>query len=812
MEQIRILFDEYKIALMNEDFDNIERIGIAILDEASSQENLEQYFSPLWYAIHGNRMTLVYKVDEKPIDTMIDYWTAFFIKQENRARLSNNSYEKIIVQLIHANIQIHSLTSALELYSAIFDILNLHDLTSMLVSFFKRTYSILDSEKHIIPWKNRVDEYLRKAKVSKPNDLKSVSKIISENYEYIHTIDKNWYDEVMHQLKKLNKRYNSKTPKTIYYHFFPKKVATPPETPAQLLMKYARDNLAETTELVSTLSYTSEEICEKLTSKHQEVKEKIENYTSFYDYMKLFELLYYLKLQLRKFEIHVAVNNEVEKVPNPQKYDEVFFLANINSINFETMLIPITIYARKRNIRTVPIYPHPFNFEPSNDYKLDRLARRIHRTIDQKHPSKKLYYDWKIDLKNKFIGFEQINCYQVIYEFVTRIQYNFFLNENCIFTNVKIAESIRILDTKFRYLEELNAWALKSKKKSYIIGTSYHFTNGAAPRIFCESHLNTANIEYIGVNPGYENYFSNMKTFAGQSISCLNLTKNLDSRATFLGTKQGFENFFKETAPIRETQLAKVNEWISLNRASKKASDHNDMILNLINEYKQKNKKVFLALGKVVFDLAVKDTKGIIHSDMSDWITNTVDLMKSSDNLLLIKPHPHEENYMITLSQSKSTKFTDLIKTELPKNVIVLDSQKYKTSDLNHLVDAVLMWNGTSCLEQAAQKKPIFAFDTWAFKDYPINLYKIPSKEAYNALLQGEIPNYNLDELSLKAGVFLNYMGSNETMAPANMIKYSTVNLHYFSEFAIYPDKVDEYIKHGNKQLDTMFDKARGIL
>ena len=191
---------------------------------------------------------------------------------------------------------------------------------------------------------------------------------------------------------------------------------------------------------------------------------------------------------------------------------------------------------------------------------------------------------------------------------------------------------------------------------------------------------------------------------------------------------------------------------------------------------------------------------------MSHWITHTIDCInENSNNLLIIKPHPHESLSELTLTSEHTVKLKDIIRTHMEENVIYLNSEAFKLNELVPYVDIAMLWNGTSCLELAAQGVPVLLDDIWGHCDYPIGFYRVKSIDEYEMILNNPKMLKEPDDLMMKAKVFLEYMSSSDVRIINKYSRTTSLNTKQFQS-EIFEEAIEQYIKYGDADLENYFD------
>lgn len=524
--------------------------------------------------------------------------------------------------------------------------------------------------------------------------------------------------------------------------------------------------------------------------------------------------LYKLKNLNRFLNYHALFNIELNKVPyNEELSKELIFFINDYSLVNASLALPILIQAKKDGYFITGTSPNFIEYHETNDNALNQLISRMQQDSHiETYKNDLIDFDYEIDITNKSIIVDGFNIYQPIFEVITRYQFTYFLNfETDAWVRAKVYNYILYFKRIFNYCDQLFNYCQSNDKKIRFITNGLHIPHAAAYRIYCEYKGYKANMEFIALSPGYDNYFKNVGDALTETITLLNMNTNPNSRNAFLGTKEGFDKFYTEELPNMEKYRNNAKQYLSFNRSHLESKNHEkNEILKIIQDYKTENKKVILVNGKVVFDLCVKYTKGLCHDDMSDWLTHTVEIAKKNPNiLLLLKPHPHEQRKDLTMTDEPVFTFKDLVTTDIDApNIIYLNPSLFKNDELLPYVDLGIVWNGTSCLEFLAQGIKTIAMDDWALKDYPIGMKNIKSKQEYENILNNpDLLNLPAD-ISDKAIMFLNYMGSNKVAYPNIYTKTSTLNYHQFTNTKIFSENIDKLIKYGDPNIEELVKKV----
>ena len=96
---------------------------------------------------------------------------------------------------------------------------------------------------------------------------------------------------------------------------------------------------------------------------------------------------------------------------------------------------------------------------------------------------------------------------------------------------------------------------------------------------------------------------------------------------------------------------------------------------------------------------------GASSDDFLAWADHLIGSVAGTDNLLLVKPHPHELRREIVVEGAQLLR--DLVAAELSDNVLFLEHDAFNTHELAEIVDTAFLWNGTASLELSVLGVPV---------------------------------------------------------------------------------------------------------
>ena len=496
---------------------------------------------------------------------------------------------------------------------------------------------------------------------------------------------------------------------------------------------------------------------------------------------------------------------------NERNNDSVFIVVNEYSLVNASTTFPFLMEARRRGI---PCYSFSSKLHLDSCDVNDPFYE-LYGMVDDGRDKRFLpdndISDVEIDIRNKRIIVDGMNIYQPVFEIITRYQFTYeYRYETDAWARFRTVFLIRKYISLFNYIKDVEKWAKDNNKKVYFISNAPHIHNAAAFRIYCEEKGYQNQLYFICTSPGYDNYFLNSTDPRSLTTTALNMTTHLDSRNSFLGTREGFFVYYENNKYRISEIRKKMQDYLKARRGSRKRSFlqivRKEKVLNMIRRARRQGKVIILVNGKVIIDLGVKYTKGCVHSDMSDWITHAVRFANENSDriLMIIKPHPHENRQDLTMTSEKMDNLRSIIKTDMG-NVIYLDNDMFTNFELVPHIDLGMVWNGTSAIEFAAQGKKVLIADDWGHKDYPIGFVYPDTIEEYESYMTDPEMIREPEDIQDRAIAFLEYIGSDDVRVKN---KYSQTTLMNFNQYQTMIDEaaVDEFVKNGDAHLKQYFD------
>ncbi|WP_133170171.1 hypothetical protein [Kumtagia ephedrae] len=330
---------------------------------------------------------------------------------------------------------------------------------------------------------------------------------------------------------------------------------------------------------------------------------------------------------------------------------------------------------------------------------------------------------------------------------------------------------------------------------------SYCDEFGDPDTFFC---LHTAN--------GYENYFKNFQTSISTRCVIRNVTKHRHVRASSMPIPEFFESYYQLHKKNIADVLTRIEAVASIRRTTAGQSNPDPAVEaceKRIMEWRAKGGKVVCLLGRVVCDSAVPFDGGPAHKDLSDWLNHSIEAVRDTDTLLLIKPHPHELNESIGTYLNEY--FVDLIKVDIPDNVIILGHRWFDIQSLKRFVDLGLLYNGTAAVEMALLEIPTVLCGHFGPIDYPLGHLVPTGRRQYENMLRFKSRAKAAPDMRARAAIWLHYMSMSGFILDYRYHARPMTNKVVYPPYWIDED-MQSYVKHGDAQASILAKRAIGIL
>ena len=487
----------------------------------------------------------------------------------------------------------------------------------------------------------------------------------------------------------------------------------------------------------------------------------------------------------------------INSVQQPKLPKGVICLASLRDYNVLAMMAPVIVELKKQGYAFINLCDGVTEFQATGIDFIDELDGLIPFEM---HDGKQ-FYDWHIDWEGRKVQAEGINFYQGFYEWLSRYVRRYFVHPDISPAAMNLFK-VQLLrsDSMLRAADKIFQNVVLKGMPVIILSGQPHAPPYSIMREYCMAK-NHPLMSFIYSSVAYEAYFSNLGSKLATTMCVTDMTEYPEHRAPFLARKDQFDEWY-ETNSSNPIFLDKARELINVNRVGSITDDKEIEIISYIKKMKAQGKKVICAFGKVPVDLSVPYDGGPAHRDMSDWITHTVEVCSQcEDVVLLVKPHPHELKPEISMDLVEG--LSDLIKTTLGDNVLILGHKDINGHALAPYLDLALLYNGSSGLELAAQGVPVVMASYFGRLDYPVELLYPENRDQYAEFIRSLNYTPPSDETRKKAAFLMCYMGTGEIAIP-NEYSIRPVTNDKTGPIKWREDKVRKFLREGDENMSLV--------
>jgi len=411
-------------------------------------------------------------------------------------------------------------------------------------------------------------------------------------------------------------------------------------------------------------------------------------------------------------------------------------------------------------------------------------------------PGERLRHKWRIDWSAGIAEVDGINYFAYLHERVAQQARKYTVNIDEDAASARyFAKLLKESDVALSLCERLLDLSRIGLPIRVCLMDS-HFAPAGIIRQWCYEVGVRHSIHVVAMGVSYENYFSNLRTSEASTLVIDDLTAQPNLRAPFLGGEYRFKQFLAQNPTMADQADETVLSWITQNRSlTEGGSEERRSIITRIRDARAAGRKVFLAMGKVSIDFAAPGDKGWAHSDFIDWINHLIFAASKTENLLLIKPHPHELRKEIVVNGVQMLR--DLVPKELPDNVIFLPHAAFNSCELANDIDAVLLWNGMGTVEFPILGVPVVPASIWNQHDYPVGTEVLKTREEYEEFLSGARRIAVSPNVQRLCAGYLRFLRSDTLGIPFRYVRRAAVNA-YVGPPTLYPEDLHKLEKYGD--------------
>jgi hypothetical protein len=322
---------------------------------------------------------------------------------------------------------------------------------------------------------------------------------------------------------------------------------------------------------------------------------------------------------------------------------------------------------------------------------------------------------------------EGINFYDIVISTLRRIQKRYNIEYDNKDAHPNYEDLIASCDILLKTFQLLKKYAHNQNVKIRFVGWEVNYVPNGVLRVLCDQFSEDRDIELIEMERGYMTYFGH--SIKDSYVCSANLTET-KVLTGWVVNKNEFVNM--KNSRFDERALQRTIESVVAKSGSEK-SEKDHAILRLAGEYRNQGKNVFVLFAHLFYDTFVDDSS-YEFQDMCDWILTTIEILNSSEDLLIIKPHPAELREDFPQKRPNETLASFIANVELGDNVVLLEPDQFSVNDLLPYITCSLIWRSSVAMELTYLGIPCIIAGKTYYNLLAMNYVK--SKSEYQQLIQ----------------------------------------------------------------------------
>lgn len=364
------------------------------------------------------------------------------------------------------------------------------------------------------------------------------------------------------------------------------------------------------------------------------------------------------------------------------------------------------------------------------------------QTTDGTAPS----LDWTIDIPGKIIKTKGFNYYDAIVNTFRALYKRYTPDFDAPQTQGYLKQMLRTIEVMDDQFERLVAYQRETGNPVKIVGREYHYMPNNVLQELCDFHSENEaiDIEFVYLGRG------GMTVFGGPmndtNIAAFNMTpKKLEEWYEL--DKESWEEIRHDDAV-----LEKGLHYMSLATERAKGeviyTPEEKVLLDTLAENKKSGRRAYVLCAHVPYDSAVHDHRAGFEGQI-DWLRTTIDVFRNRDDILILKPHPHQYiPYQPGRIPNETLEEQVLRCGPLPDNIYILSPRLISLNDLLPWVDGALIWISSAGLETVWQGTPTLIAGPATYTSLPLNV--VNDKKDY-AMLIDQLPDRKVDDVQREA-------------------------------------------------------------
>ncbi|MEQ1955721.1 hypothetical protein [Mesorhizobium sp. CN2-181] len=497
-------------------------------------------------------------------------------------------------------------------------------------------------------------------------------------------------------------------------------------------------------------------------------------------------------------------------IPQPRSPQGVIFLAARGLVQMRLYPLVVLMEMKKRGWAVVPLTKGALPLEPTGVAEIDRflgcmtLEGQIDRKVADHFPA---VSGFEADILHGKLRWNALDLDHVLWEDAAINRRRYTVDYTCPSLRGVLERLTRWTKTYCSVLEAAKDTLVAHGTRCGFVVLQQSRLPDAIVRFRLQEIADPDNFFCVHSSNGYENYFVNFKSAVSTRTALRNLTRHPQMRTASFPVPVEFEAFYHANRARAPEMLRSVQDITRMRRSTAGLAERlpeAEACMKRILSWREAGGKVACLFGKVVCDSGVPFDGGPAHSSMKDWLNHSIESVRGSGTLLLIKPHPHEMRNEIGVFLTEW--FSDLIEGDLPDNVILLGHRWFDLHDLDGLIDLGVIYNGTSAAELGVLGIPSVLANHFAPIDYPIGHAVPTSRPHFRDLLRFEQRALVAPDLRERAAAWLTLMSSGGASRDYRYHARPITNKIVYPPWW-FPEDIERYELQGDRNVELLTEE-----
>lgn len=382
-----------------------------------------------------------------------------------------------------------------------------------------------------------------------------------------------------------------------------------------------------------------------------------------------------------------------------------------------------------------------------------RYIDRHNYELTDAHPSGTLRREWTVDLAQGVCRAENIDVGTAIIFLLQRSFKRYSINFDDPAVASAASDLLRTADETLELCHRLHRLGKNLGVPIRILSPESSYVPSAVFREYCSAYSGDA-IAYVDFGMVNAQYFGNSRD-ARECFTAVNLTRKKTSHR-FILEREDFVQWLARQTSAPEA-LAEAERIMHLDRTKMPEPPlEAQRVLQQIAVHRAQGGKVACLFGHLTFDGYGRSDRGPAHSNMADWLNDTIEAVHGTSTLLLVKPHVAEKRHKP--NRKPNQMFAELISAPPSKNVMVLDALWFNAHQLFSHIDVGVVWRSSVAMELLLAGIPVILCGNETYYGPALDIPMPKDRADYHRMLTAMQPPQANSPLQARIAMLLRYI------------------------------------------------------